>query len=55
MMQRTQRIEEFLNTRQLSILNMPTTLADIFEYMAAVDENPQVNTDSVLWYLLGYL
>ena len=44
MKQRTARLDEFLNTRQWNILNLPTTLADVFEFFAACDAEPLVNT-----------
>lgn len=34
--ERTEKIAEFLNTRNLAILNLPTTLADVFEFFKAV-------------------
>ena len=55
MMERSQRIENFLNTRQLTLLDMPTTLPDLFEFMNAVSEEPQVDTGSTLWQLLQFL
>ena len=34
---------------------MPTTLADVFEFMVAVDVEPLKNLDSTLWTFLTYL
>ena len=34
---------------------MPTTLADVFEFMVAVDVEPLINLDSTLWAFLTYL
>ena len=36
-MEKTMRLNDFLSTRQLNLLNMPTTLADVFEFMTACD------------------
>ena len=55
MMERSQRIENFINTRQLTLLDMPTTLPDVFEFMNAVSEDPQVDIRSTLWRLLQFL
>ena len=56
MMERSQRIDTFLNTKQLSMLNGPTTLADVFEYMNVVEEEPPYDKlDSLLWTLLRFL
>lgn len=45
MKERTQRIGDFLDTRRLADLSAaPTTLADIFEFMAAFDDSPQLDT-----------
>lgn len=52
---RTARLDEFLNTRQWNILNLPTNLADVFEFMAACDLDPHNDHNSTLWVFLGYL
>jgi hypothetical protein len=54
-MQKTQRIDDFLSTRQLTLLNMPMTIADLFEFLAACDMEPLFDTTSCLWTVLKYL
>ena len=53
--QRTARVDEFLNTRQWNILNLPTNLADLFEFMAACDFDPQRDLNSTFWVFNRYL
>jgi len=51
-MKRETLIENFLNTRQLGILNMPMILPDIFEFMAVCDNDPLTDMQSTLWQFL---
>ena len=54
-LEKTTRMNEFLTTRQLNLLNLPTTLADVFEFMTACDIDFANNLDSTLWTFLKFL
>jgi hypothetical protein len=53
--EKNDKLTGFLNTRNLAILNLPTTLADVFEFFKAVQDDPHLDTSSDLWKFLSYL
>jgi len=54
-LQRTQKIDEFLSTKQLALNNQPTTLVDIFEYINWTDSEVQCDTSSSLgWHFCSF-